>query len=138
MFVLGCCLRTNMCAYVYPSVRIYLSASCDRVSMLAFVCVHARVREVVCVSPSVRPFVCLSGCPSVRMHIRASKCLIVHACVHQCLRSCVACTRAGGRMFESVRSSVRLSVFIRAHVCASNCLFAHVCFHQCMHDIFYF
>ena len=73
-----------MCAYFYPSMRMYLSASWVHISMLAFVCVHARVREGVCVGPSVRPFVCLS---SVRVHVRASKCLIVHAFVHQCLRS---------------------------------------------------
>ena len=78
-----------MYAYVSPSVRIYLSASCVRVSMLAFVSVHARKREGVCVSPSVR----LSVCLSVRVHVRASKCLIVHACVHQCMRSC-SCMRA--------------------------------------------
>ena len=61
-----------MCANVYPSVRMYLSASCVRVSMLAFVCVHARVRKW----EAVHPFVCLS----VSVHVLASKCLIVHAC----------------------------------------------------------
>ena len=58
-----------MYAYVCPSVRMYLSASCVRVSMLPFVCVHARVREGVCVSPSVRP--------SVRLSVRLSKCMFV-------------------------------------------------------------
>ena len=75
-----------MFAYVYPSVRMYLSTSCVRLSILVFACVHARVREGVCVIPSVRPcfrpFVCLSVYLSVRVHILASKCLIVHACVH--------------------------------------------------------
>ena len=126
------CILTNMCAYVYPTGRMYLSASSVRVSMLAFVCVHARVREGVCVSPSVASvrlsvcpracscvqmfdrtcvrssiyaFVCVhvrvregvcvspadrpSVCLSVRVRFRASKCLIVHAYVHQCMRSCV-------------------------------------------------
>ena len=85
-----------MYAYVCPSVRMYLSASFVRVSMLPFVCVHARVREGVCVSPSVRPSVCPSVCSSVQMHVRASKCLIIQAFVHQCMRSCVcmhACVR---------------------------------------------
>ena len=49
-----------MCTYVCPSVRMNLSASCVRVNMPPFVCVHAYEREGVCVSPSVRPSVCLS------------------------------------------------------------------------------
>ena len=64
-----------MCAYVYPSVRMYLSASCVHISMLAFVCVHACVREGICVNPSVRPSDCLSACmfmhPNICSHISA-------------------------------------------------------------------
>ena len=77
-----------MRAYVYPSVHMYLSASCVCVcvSRLAFVCVHARVRKGVCVSPSVRPAGRPSVCLSVRVHVHASKCLIVHASVRQCMR----------------------------------------------------
>ena len=98
-----------MCAYGSPSVRMYLSASCVRVSMLPFVCVNARVRDCVYVSPSVRPSVCLS----VRVHDRACKCLIVQACVHQCMRSCVC-------MHACVRASVRLSacMFVRPNDCS--------------------
>ena len=58
-----------MYAYVCPSLRMYLSASCVRVSMLPFVCVHARVREGICVSPSVRL--------SVYLSVRLSKCMFV-------------------------------------------------------------
>ena len=109
-----------MCAYVYPSVRMYLSAPCVRLSMLAFVCVNARVREGVCVIPSVRRFVCLS------VRVRASKCLIVQACVPQCMLSCVCmhtCVRAYVWVRPSVRPSVCLSV--RVHFRASKCMFTH-------------
>ena len=118
-----------MYAYVYPSLRIYLRASRVRVSMLAFVCVHARVREGVCVSSSVRL--------SVGVHVRASKCFIEHACVHQCMRSCVYMFES---VFPSFRPSVCLSVClsVRVHVRASKCLFANACVHQCMPDISYF
>ena len=50
---------------MYPSVRMFLSASSVRVSMLATLCVHVRVREDICVSPSVRPFVCMFVRPNV-------------------------------------------------------------------------
>ena len=59
-----------MCAYVSPSVGMYLSASCVCISMLAFMCVPARVHEGICVSSSVRPFVCLSVCLSACMSVR--------------------------------------------------------------------
>ena len=62
-----------MYAYVCPSVRMYLNASCVRVSMLPFVCVHARVREGVCVSPSARQ----SVRPSVCLSVRLSACMFV-------------------------------------------------------------
>ena len=91
-----------MCAYGCPSVRMYLSASCVRVSMLPFMCVHVRVRDCVYVSPSV--------CLSVRVHVRASKCLIIQVCIHQCMRSCVC-------MHVCVRASVRPSVCPRACSC---------------------
>ena len=66
-----------MCACKHASVRV-----CD-----------VRVCEGICMSSFVRPSVYLS----VRVHVRASKCLIVHVCVNQCMRSCVymrACMRA--------------------------------------------
>ena len=63
-----------MCAYVYPSVRIYLSASCERVSMLAF------VREGAYVSPSVR----LSGCLPACMFVRPNVCSHIRAFINAC------------------------------------------------------
>ena len=93
-----------MCAYVCPSVRMYLSVSCVRVSMLPFVCVHAGVREGVCVSPSVRfdrtslrssmhTFVCLHArvregvCLSPP--VRPSVCPRACSCVQMFVRTCV-------------------------------------------------
>ena len=124
-----------MSAYVYTPVRMYLSASCVRVSMLAFVCVHARVREGVCVSRSVGR--------SVRPSVRPSVCLSIWSYMRAFINACVrvfACTRSSGRMFESVCPSFRLSVWlsVRVHVRASKCLFAQACIHQCMFDISYF
>ena len=107
----------RICAHVYPSVRM-----CVRVSMLAFVFVHARVRARGRMCESIRPPVPLPVCLSARVHVRAPKCLIVHACVHQCMRSCV-CMHACVRAYVWVRPSIRLSV--RVHVRASKCLFAH-------------
>ena len=116
----------RICAYVYPSVRMYLSASFVRVSMLAFVFVHARVRawERMCESirPPVRPSVCLSVCPSACMFVRPNVWSYMRAFINVCVRV-FACTRAWGRMFGSVRPSVCLSV--RVHGRASKCLFAH-------------
>ena len=92
-----------------------------RVSMQAFVCVHARVREGVCVSPS--------GRLSVRVDVRASNCLIVHACVQQCIHS-VGCMRACVRAYVSVRPTVR--PFVCLSVCLSACMFVrlNVCSHM--------
>ena len=68
---------------------------------------------------------------SQRVHIRASNCLIVHATVHQCMRSCVcmhACVRAYGLSRPSAALlSVCLSV--RMHVRASKCFFVHAYIH---------
>ena len=89
-----------MCAYVCPSVRMYLSASCVRVSMLAFV----RVRVYVTVRPSVRPSVCLSTCMfCVQMFVSICVPSSMHAfvCLHARVREGVC---------ESVRPSARLSV----------------------------
>ena len=108
MFVLGCSLRTNMCAYVYPSVRMYLSASCVRVTMLVLVCVHARVSEDVCVSPSVRLSVCPRACSCVQIFDRTSLRSSMHVFV--CLHACV-------------REGVCLSPSVRLSVCLSTCMF---------------
>ena len=121
---------------IRPCVCMYQGASCVCVSMLAFVCVHGRVCEAyVQVHSSVR----LSVYLSLLVHVRASKCLIVHAymlafvCVHSRVCECVI-------VCLSVRPTVRLSVCLsdRVHVCASKCLFAHACDHQCMRDISFF
>ena len=80
-------MSPNEHVYVYPSVLMYLSTSCVRVSMLAFVCVHPRMREGVCVSPSVRPFflsVCPRACSCVQMFDRTSLRSSMHAIV--CVR----------------------------------------------------
>ena len=53
--------------------------TCVLSSMHALVCLHARVSQGVCLSPSVRPSFGPSVCLSVRVHVRASKCLFVHA-----------------------------------------------------------
>ena len=70
------CVCVGAFVWVRPSVRFDRTSL--RSSMHAFVCLHARVHEGVCLSPSVRL--------SVRVHVRASKCLFAHACVHQCMR----------------------------------------------------
>ena len=81
IFVLGCLPPyEHVCVYVYPFVRMYLSASCVRVSMLAFVWVHAHEREGVCVSPSVCLSVCLSAC----MFVRSNVCSYMRAFVNAC------------------------------------------------------
>ena len=113
MFVLGCLLRTNMCAYVYQSVRMYLSASGVRVSMLASVCVHARVREGVCVSPSVRSSVYLSVCP------RAC------SCVQMLDRTCV-------------RSSMHAFVYLHGNMCELDCTCFFVAVFFFMLELLYF
>ena len=97
MFVLDC----FMCAYGCPSVRMYLSASCVRVSMLPFVCVHARVRDCVYVSPFVRPSVCPRACSCVQMFYRTSLRSSMHAfvCLHARVLEGVRCTW----VFASVR-----------------------------------
>ena len=118
-----------MCAYVYPSVRMYLSASFVRVSMLAFVCMHARVREGADVSPSVRPpLVCLSVCTCtcscvqmfdrtcVRSPMHAFVCLYVGVCLSPSVRPSV-CRSVGPSVRVSVRPSVCLSVCPRACSC---------------------
>ena len=70
----------SVCAYVCPSVRMYLSSSCVRVSMPAFVCVHARVREGVYVSPFVRT----SVRPSTFMFVRPNVCSYMRAFISAC------------------------------------------------------
>ena len=73
-----------MCESIRPPVRLSVclcrrACSCiqmfDRTcvcsSMYAFVCLYARVREGICLGPSIRL--------SVRVHVRASKCLFAHA-----------------------------------------------------------
>ena len=105
---------------IRPCVCMYQGASCVCVSMLAFVCVHGRVCEAyVQVHSSVR----LSVYLSLLVHVRASKCLIVHAymlafvCVHSRVCECVI-------VCLSVRPTVRLSVcltacmFVRPNVCS--------------------
>ena len=110
-----------MCAFVYPSDRMYLSASCVRVSIPAFVCVHARVREDVCESPSV----CLSVRPSV--------CLRAYSCVQMFDRTCV---RPSMHAFVYLRGGICLSPSVlpsvRSSVCLSPCIFVHpnVCSHM--------
>ena len=110
--------------YACLSVRaMYLSASCVRVSMLAFVFVHARVRAWgrMCESirPPVRPFVCLSVCLPACMFVRPNVWSYMRAFINVCVRV-FACTRAWGRMFGSVRPSVCLSacMFVRPNVCS--------------------
>ena len=100
-----------MCTYVYPSGYMYLSASCVRVSMIAFVCVHARVREGVCVSPSLRPSVV---CLSVRVHVRASKCFRAYLLAR-----------------PSVRPFVCLSVCPHAYSCVQ--MFDRTCMRSSLH-----
>ena len=147
MFVL--CLRTNMYAYVYPSVHVYLSTSSVRVSMLAIVCVHARVREGVCVSPSVCLSVRPRACSCIKMFDRKCVRASMHAfvCLHARVREGVCVSlfvrpsiRPSVRLLVclclSVRPSVCLSV--RVHVRASKCLLVHACVHQCLRDISYF
>ena len=135
-----------MCAYVYPSVRMCLSASCVRVRMLAFVCVHARVHEGVCIGPSARhstrPSVCLclSACLSAFMFVVQ---MFVRRCVRSSMHAFVclhARVREGVYLSSSVLPSVRASVCLSASVQfrASKCLFAYACVHQCMRDISYF
>ena len=116
MFVL--CLRSNMCAYVYPSVRMYLSASCVRVSMRAFVCVQARVREGVCVSPSVRP----SVRPSVHLSVCPCSCSCVQMFDRRCVRSTMhafVCLYARVHEGVCVSPSERPSVCVRPFACLS-------------------
>ena len=122
-----------MCAYVYPSVRMYLSASCVRVSILAFVYVHARVREGVYVRKTVRPSIHLSVCP------RACSCvqMIDRTCVRSSMHAFV-CLHARVRESLCVSSSVRLCLSVRVHGRASKGLFVHACVHQFMRDISYF
>ena len=122
-----------MCAYGCPSVRLYLRASCVRVSMLPFVCVHVRVRDCVYVSPSVRPSVCPSvyprACSCVQRFDRTSLRSSMHAFV--CLHA---------RVPEGVRPSVCLSacMFVRPNDCSHMCAFINACaafltsnFHVC-------
>ena len=99
MFVLGC-LPPYEHVCVWLSVRgMYLSASCVRVSMLPFVCVHARVRDCVYVSPSVCLPVCPRACSCVQMFDLISLRSSMHAfvCLHAHVR-------------EGVRPSVRVHV----------------------------
>ena len=101
---------------------MYPDASCVRVSMLAFECVHARVREGVCVSPSV--------CLSVRVHVSASICLsYMSAFINACVRV-LACVREGVCLNPSVRPSVSQSACMS--VCLSACMFVrpNVCSHM--------
>ena len=107
-----------MCAYGSPSVRMYLSASCVRVSMLPFVCVHARVRDCVYVSPSVCLPVCPRACSCVQMFDRTSLRSSMHAFV--CLHA---------RVREGVRPSVCLSacMFVRPNDCSHMRAFINAC-----------
>ena len=132
MFVLGC-LPPYEHVCVCQFVRAYLSASCVRVSMLAFKRVHARMHEVVCVSPSVRH--CLSVYPRACSCVQQFDCTCVHSSMHAfvCLH---ARSHVGVCLSPSIRPSVCLSV--RVHVRVSNCLFAHACVHHFMRDISYF
>ena len=107
MLILGC-LSPYEHVCVSLSVRAYVSECIVRACKhVAFVYMHERVREGVCESLSDRPSVCLAD----RLQVRASKCLIVHACVHQCMRSCV-CMHACVRYYVCVRSSVLPSVHL--------------------------
>ena len=134
-------LRTNMCAYVYPSVRMCLSASCVRVRMLAFVCVHARVHEGVCVGlsarHSTRPSVCLclSACLSACM-------FVVQMFVRRCVRSSMhafVCLHA--RVREGVYLSSSVLPSVRPCICLSDCprpcscvqIFVRTCVRSSMH-----
>ena len=115
-----------MCAYVYPSVRMYLSASCVRVSMLAFVCVHVRVREGVCVNPSVCLSVCLSACMFVRPNVCSYMRAFINACVRVFLHA---------RVCEGVWVSLSISLSVCMSTCmflllASNFLFVHTYVHR--------
>ena len=125
-----------MGAYVCPSVRMYLSASCVRVKMLAFVCVHARVREAECVSPSVRPSVHPSFCLSLSIWSRAYSCVQMfdRTSVRSSLHTFV-CLHA--RMREGVRLSllIRLSVSPRACSCVQ--IFDFTCVRSIMHAFMY-
>ena len=119
-----------MFAYVYPFVRMYLSASCVRVSMLAFVYVNARVREGVCVRLSVHPSVCLPVCP------RACSCVQMfdRTCVHSSMHAFVylhARVREGVCLSPFVRPSVYLSVCPRACSCVQ--MFVRTCVRSSVH-----
>ena len=105
--------------------------------MLAFVCVHARVREGVFVSPSVRLSVCLSvysrSCSCVQMFVGTCVRLSKHAfvCVH-------ACVREGALVSPTVRVRPSAYLSVRMHVRTSKCLFVHASIHQYKRDISYF
>ena len=74
-----------------------------------------------------RPSICLSTCVfvcpfvrlhiylSVRVHVSATRWLIIRVCVHQCMRSHVCIRACRGRMCESVRLSACLPacMFVR-------------------------
>ena len=55
---------------------------CVYVSMLAFVCMHARVREGVCVSASIRWSVRMSVCLSACMFVRPNVCSQMRAFIN--------------------------------------------------------
>ena len=101
-----------MCAYGSPSVRMYLSASCVRISMLPFRCVHARVRDCVYVSPSVCLPVCPRACSCIQMFDRTSLRSSIHSFV--CLHALV-------------REGVRLSVRVRPNDCSHMRAFINAC-----------
>ena len=85
---------------------MYLSASSVGISILTFVCVHARMREGVCRSEAGRP----RACSCVQM--------FVHTCVRSSMHAFV-CVHARVREGVCVSPSVRLSVcmFVRPNVC---------------------
>ena len=67
------CPRACSCVQMFDRTSL-------RLSMHAFVCLHARVREGVNLRPSVRPSVCLSAC----MFVRTNVCSLMRGFINVC------------------------------------------------------